>query len=318
MACVIQMICVHIRNCIKHYMPIWLRLKWPQDIRAGGENYFRLLPSGTNLLWFREWPATKSPWGTLGPSTEGRYNLLIVPTLLLFPGLQVKGQSATQRPSVVLKGILLEWMVAWVGMWKDCSFKICMIKYFKMLLWFHVLMCAEILRLVSFFLELHQYVIKVFLDLHMDRILILGGQWGEKWRRGSWQEAESGGRGGIKEQTFLWKLKEDEEGGKSPSNTPTSSASKCPSTEAGWNETPYTKHGSNCTAGTVRMCLCVFWISFFSLVFGQKFWDKHRISLLQYPFWPLGSHLCRVRRSGHPKNRQLRRTLNRLMRGGRI
>lgn len=110
-------------------------------------------------------------------------------------------------------------------------------------------------------------------SIHMDRILILGGRRGGKIKERRWQEAEGGGRRGIKEQTFLWKLKEDEEEGKSPSNTPTSSASKSPSTEAGWNETPYAKPGSNCTAGTVRTCLHVIWISFLSLVFGEKFWD---------------------------------------------
>lgn len=96
-----------------------------------------------------------------------------------------------------------------------------------------------------------------FHQLHLDRILSLGGRWKEekKWRKDGWQEAESGGGRHIKEEKFLWKLRGDEEEGKSPSNRGASFASNSPSTETGWNEIPYTKLGSNCASGREWMCV---------------------------------------------------------------
>lgn len=112
MTCVIQMICVHIRNCIKHYMPIWLRLKWPQDIRVWGENYF--IPVGQIFCGFA------SDW-TLRVSGVREDNLFNCPHSSSFfsPVCRLK---ASQEPNTspkdggVFKGIFVQWMFSCV--WK--------------------------------------------------------------------------------------------------------------------------------------------------------------------------------------------------------
>ena len=105
------------------------------------------------------------------------------------------------------------------------------------------------------------YFLMHFHHFHLDRTLSFGRERErerERWREGSRRTGKlrkDGGGSDIKEEKFLWKLRGDEEEGKSPSNTRASSASNSPCTEAGWNEIPYTKLESNC-ASAVCVCVC--------------------------------------------------------------
>lgn len=77
-----------------------------------------------------------------------------------------------------------------------------------------------------------------------------------KLRSDGRQQPESGGGRHIKEEKFLRELRGDEEEGKPPSNTLASFASNSPSTEAGWNDIPYTINTS--PAPLLAECGCVF------------------------------------------------------------
>lgn len=174
-----------------------------------------------------------------------------------------------------------------------------MIKYFRIWLWFHVLMCAEILRVVFFFWS----SIDMLLSFYSTSI------WTEYL---FWEGSEGKNEG---EAVDRRQKVEEEEASKSRRSCGSwrkmrkavslHQTHQLPLLQRGpaqkLDETRHLTLNTGPTALLAQSVLCVFWISFFSLVFGQKFWDKHSISLLQCMFWPLGSPLCRVWRSSHSK-----------------